>query len=70
MSFRIHSTPVVIAPVTAHPTFLSAPAFTVPAAPIQPVVTPVVKVDAPVAEAAPADAAQETFKLRRKPNAK
>lgn len=70
MSFRIHSTPVVIAPVTAHPTFLSAPAFTVPIVPQQPVVAAPAEAPAKVEEVADADPKQETFKLRRKPNAK
>jgi hypothetical protein len=74
MSFRIHSKPVVIAPVVAHPAFQSVPAQAVAAVPNQnivPVVIPTVVEEVAeevVAEPAKVDKPVETFKLRRKPN--
>ena len=73
MSFRIHSKPVVIAPVVAHPAFQSVPAQAVAAVPNQNIVhvvipTIVEEVAEEVAEPAKVDKPVETFKLRRKPN--
>jgi len=78
MSFRIHSKPVVIAPVVAHPAFQSVPAQAVAAVPNQNIVHVVIPTvveevteevaEEVVAEPAKVDKPVETFKLRRKPN--
>ena len=74
MSFRIHSKPVVIAPVVAHPAFQSVPVQSVAAVPNQNIVHVVIPTVAEevaedvVAEPAKVDKPVETFKLRRKPN--